>query len=163
MLPLLPGRLWQRGVCRGGVVGKRWCGVWPAVVARRCSCFLLLLPLLVFLGVRWLPSSRVSHVRKLLSGDCGSLIRHPVSESMGVGHPLPPLPPAETVSLPPLLPKWLVPRRSAVTGARRRRRWPGVGLGTGSRSCLGVPGSFLHFCRACFVIYFFYRVLLAFV
>jgi hypothetical protein len=47
----------SEGVCRGGMVGKRWCGVWPAAVARRCSRFLLLLLPLVFLGVRWLPSS----------------------------------------------------------------------------------------------------------
>jgi hypothetical protein len=73
---------------------------------------------------------RASHVRELLSDGCGGLFRHPVSESMGVGHPFPPLLPTKTVSLPPLLPKWVVPRRSAVTGAQRQRRWPGVGLGT---------------------------------
>jgi hypothetical protein len=148
MLPLLPGWLWQRGglqrrrgrqavvrrlAGRGGEEMLLLLAAASSVGVLRCAVapiFSVLAPWwrAGVVGVVLLP--RVSQVRELLSGGCGGLIRHPVSESMGVGHPLSPLPPTETVSLPPLLPKWLVPRRSAVTGARQRRRWPGVGLGT---------------------------------
>jgi hypothetical protein len=148
MLPLLPGQLWQRGGLQGRhgrqAVVRRLAGrggeeMFPLLAAAssvgvpRCAMAPIFSALSPWwragvVGVVLLP--RTNLVRELLSDGYADLFRHPESESMGVGHPLPPLLLAETVSLPPRLPKWLVPRRSAVTSARRQRRWPGVGLGT---------------------------------